>query len=456
MSVIDRKNLRSLRRYAGRLNRVIEEGAFDAMDPRKRGRLVRRVRELYGSLAGVVAEPVLRGILAAAAVVVLGLAGCAKSEDPYYDTGTDTAWDTLVGDTLADTAGDTILDPDADPPADTGWDTIPDTAPDTITDTGWDTGLDTRPDTPTDIGTDDGTDACLFAASRRNPFGFTGLSSYFLFTAFADIDGDGDLDLFGGVYSYYGSTGIAYWRNTGTRTSPTFGSHVMNPFGFTSSYTMHVPAFADLDGDGDSDMLVAAADYYGSAFRYYRNTGTTTSPAFASPLSNPFGLSAPTGGYVMPIALVDIDDDGDMDLFVSVYPSTGTAGLDFYRNTGSSTSPAFAAPSRNPFGLTATSYVASPAFADIDDDGDMDLVRATYDAFSTRVHFVYNENTGTATSPAFASALSDPFCLGWTSSYMSTLSVADIDGDGDPDLFAGDYSYSSLTGILYFENISTP
>ena len=452
MSIFERNNLRNLRRYAGRLNRMIEDGSFDAMEPRKRGRLVRRVRYLYESLAGVVSEAALGHILAAASVVVLGLAGCATGGETYVDTGIDTRVDTIVPDTPVDTPLDTLLDPDADPPADT------------IVDTGWDTGIDTRPDTrpdttpdtPADIVADDGPDTCLFSSSTRNPFGFGGLTSYFLFTAFADIDGDGDLDLFGGVYSYYGSTGIAYWQNTGTSTSPAFGSHVLNPFGITTAETSNVPAFADLDGDGDVDMLVAASDFmYGASFKYFRNTGTSTSPSFAAPVASPFGLGTPTGSYVMPITLVDIDDDGDMDLFMGAYPTYGSAGIDYYQNTGTSTSPSFAAPVRDPFGLTGTSYVASPAFADIDDDGDMDLMVSTYDYVSSTIRFLYHANTGTASSPAFAAAVANPFCLTWASSYLSTLSFADMDGDGDADLFSGDYGYPT-TGILYYENISTP
>jgi len=73
MSNRDRHNLQRLRRYSRRLNRMIEDGSLEELPGR---RLVRKLGRLYESLVGVVPESVLRSILAGAAVVVLGIAGC--------------------------------------------------------------------------------------------------------------------------------------------------------------------------------------------------------------------------------------------------------------------------------------------------------------------------------------------------------------------------------------------
>ncbi len=64
----------------------------------------------------------------------------------------------------------------------------------------------------------------------------------------------------------------------------------------------------------------------------------------------------------------DIDDDGDLDAFVGeLFGNTL-----FYRNTGSASNPVFAAPTTNNFGLTDVGYLAMPTLADIDGDGDLD------------------------------------------------------------------------------------
>ncbi len=71
------------------------------------------------------------------------------------------------------------------------------------------------------------------------------------------------------------------------------------------------PTFADIDGDGDLDAFVGNKD---GNTRYYQNTGTASSPSFAAALTNPFNLTD-VGSVARP-ALADIDGDGDLDAFV--------------------------------------------------------------------------------------------------------------------------------------------
>lgn len=79
-----------------------------------------------------------------------------------------------------------------------------------------------------------------------------------------DLEGDGDLDLIVGSEG----EGVRIFRNVGTPVAPTFvddGTLDVDDFGFAA------PAFGDLDGDGDADLLLGGGRgglwFYESASR---------------------------------------------------------------------------------------------------------------------------------------------------------------------------------------------
>src|SRR6187399_1660527 len=110
-------------------------------------------------------------------------------------------------------------------------------------------------------------------------------------------------------------------------------------------------------------------------------------PVFGAPVTDPFGLTD-IGNGANP-ALADIDGDGDLDAFIG--RSDGTT--QFFRNSGSVTAPTFVAETSN-FGLTDVGYSASPVFADIDDDGDLDAFVGGWDGITR-----FFRNSGSATAP---------------------------------------------------------
>jgi len=270
-----------------------------------------------------------------------------------------------------------------------------------------------------------------FAAPLTNPFGLSA-AGYISIPTLVDIDADGDLDAFVGTSGGYGVDRL-YFQNTGTAANPQFAAPITNPFGLPGATYGYTMAFADLDNDGDLDAIVG--EYYGN-LRYYQNTGTASAPQFATGVVNPFGLSA-VDQIALP-TLADLDNDGDYDLLVGEY----YGAIKYFQNTGTATLPQFAAAVTNPFGLSSLNQFHIPHLVDLDDDGDLDLLSSEYYG-----DLKYFQNTGSATNPAFAAALTNPFNLVSTSD-VAFITTGDLDNDGDVDVLIGEYY-----GVMnYFRN----
>lgn len=274
-----------------------------------------------------------------------------------------------------------------------------------------------------------------FTANVQNPFSLNGASSYFSNPAVADLDNDGDKDFVTG--SWYGD--FYYFQNNGTSAAPSFAMPVINPFGLakTADTSYHFVAIADLDNDGDKDLMIGS--FMGDLL-YYQNTGSATVPAFGAPQMNPFGLTSVY--YAAAPAFADYDNDGDQDLIVGEY----YGNLQFFQNTGTASAPAFAAPVMNLGGFTATNTFAHPAMADLDGDGDLDLLVGEKNGAVQ-----YYQNTGTASTPAFAPAQANPF--GLAAVYKVAMpTFLNIDNDSDWDVMDVDY-YGNFN---YFQNVTAP
>lgn len=271
------------------------------------------------------------------------------------------------------------------------------------------------------------------------PYMFLG-GSFYTRISFADIDNDGDLDLF---YGGGDAGSLVYFENIGNALNPIFELRYEEFPGITNweygyyGGTVDVD-FADLDNDGDLDAAYSGDLEYGGSI--YWNDGTISNPYFNArpPLGPQSGQSN--------VTLIDIDNDGDYDYF----SGQGYRGhqLYFAKNYGTPDEPYFIHQGDTThyqgldFGIPFNFDMG-----DIDNDGDYDLIVCKYQG-----PVAFYENTGTPDSAHFTHITNDFLPGRDTTDWMETPELADIDGDGDLDLFlAGGYAH-----LYYFENIGTP
>ena len=256
--------------------------------------------------------------------------------------------------------------------------------------------------------------------------------------AFADFDGDRDLDLFWGDFF---EPGVLLIQNIGaTCSTPSFQvDPVQLPFADarTSGYNAPVPVDLDLDGDldflmgvigGSNNPVTTAADN----FYWFERTATDRFELRTKRFLNGIDLgseSVPASG--------DLDADGDLDLVVgSKIDASGDAGrLTIFRNVGTKGAPSFR---QEPALKVFDAFHLAPTLGDLDGDGDLDMLVGTWNQ-----DIRYFRNQGTAREARFvedpALAIKPP-----KTSLVSPV-LADIDADGDLDLFVG-----TATGAIVF------
>jgi hypothetical protein len=172
----------------------------------------------------------------------------------------------------------------------------------------------------------------------------------------ADVDGDADMDVLGGVAVGPGrEENVAWYENTDGK--GTFGQqHVIMTQVTTSVYA------ADLDGDGDVDVLSTSA--YDNKVAWYENTDGKG--AFGEQHRIATAPGRPDAGYA-----ADLDGDSDMDVLVA---TRFDGKIAWYENTDG----------RGTFGqeevISRQAHGASAVYAaDLDGDGDMDALSASRD-----------------------------------------------------------------------------
>lgn len=222
-----------------------------------------------------------------------------------------------------------------------------------------------------------------------------------------------------------------------------------------------VPAFIDIDKDGDQDLVIAASgDFdltggnHDKLFLYLNITDSLT-PVFKLADDNLGHISDSTQLFGAHHTFGDLNGDGKEDLLIG--ENQGNIG--YYENTSAGASYSFKLINRNAFGILERGY-AAPQLIDLDKDGLLDIVCGNVGGTIS-----YYKNTGTKNTPSFSAtptidtlgrittcetftAIGREFPLVETSGY-STPYVTDMNNDGIYELVSG-----SMNGRTYiFTNV---
>ena len=231
----------------------------------------------------------------------------------------------------------------------------------------------------------------------------------------ADVDGDGDMDVLSASFS---DDKIAWYENNGA-VDPTFTAHTIS----TSADGAYSVYAVDVDGDGDIDVLSASA--YGDEIVWYENDGQADLTFTAHTITtSAYGASS--------VYAVDVDGDGDMDVLSASFDDDT---IRWYENDGQA-NPTFTAHTIS----TSADGARSVYAADVDGDGDMDVLSASYN--DGRIRWYKNDG---AADPTFTEA----HLITDQANGAHSVYAADVDGDGDMDVLSASMTDDT---IRWYEN----
>ncbi|NND71168.1 MAG: VCBS repeat-containing protein, partial [Rhodothermales bacterium] len=212
---------------------------------------------------------------------------------------------------------------------------------------------------------------------------------------------------------------------------------------FFGGFNNPVPQLVDIDGDGDLDLFIQETS---NDLQYYENTGSAQSPAFVLRSRRWNDLSI--GAW---FRFVDVDSDGDYD----VLGNQTFNAIRYYENIGSPQTTDFilrADTLRSSDGTVVTTELPNiPAIVDIDCDENLDLLLGLNDG--TITHFEQSGfDSGLPVFNFVEQNYQDILVVGESGKSdrhgANALIVDDLDADGISDLLWGDFFELSLITFI--------
>ncbi|MCP3934649.1 MAG: hypothetical protein GY708_04675, partial [Actinomycetia bacterium] len=222
----------------------------------------------------------------------------------------------------------------------------------------------------------------------------------------ADVDGDGDLDV---LSASFNDDKIVWYENDG---SESFTAHTIT----TGANGASSVITADVDGDGDLDVL--SASYYDDEIAWYENDGSESFTAHT--------ITTGANG-AQEVTTADVDGDGDLDVLSA---SSLDHKIAWYENDGSQSFSERVI-------TTGANGATSVTTADMDADGDMDVLSSSIN--NHRIAWYENDGSETFTAHIITTAASG----------ATSVSTADVDDDGDMDVLSAS---SNNDKIAWYEN----
>ena len=264
------------------------------------------------------------------------------------------------------------------------------------------------------------------------------------FPVVSDYNMDGKMDLFIGNHGYYVDSGnyksgLALFENIGTASQPEFELITrdyadISILQFRSVY----PAFGDLDGDGDKDMLIGEEN---GELHFFENTSSSMSiPSYI--LTVPAFSGIDVGASSTP-QLIDINQDGKLDLVIGEKDGS----LNYLPNTGTIYQAEFILGNMVEY-FGSVDVRVSPSITGFsvpymfeDSTGKLQLIVGSesgklfyYDDIDSNLNGSFN--------------LVSNFWGEFTEGARTAVSGYDMDENGKADLFIGNYA----GGLSFFEN----
>ena len=248
--------------------------------------------------------------------------------------------------------------------------------------------------------------------------------------AIADYDRDGVVDV---SVTNSAADNLSVFRNTSTVGAISFAAKL----DYTTGTQPNIMIARDVDEDGKADMVTAnnvSGDI--SVFRNTSATGTIDASSFAAK------VDFTAGTQPREVAVGDIDGDAQPDIVVG---NASTNNISVFRNTSV------------PGTITTSSFAAKVDFAaliqpegleivDLDGDGKDDVALAN---FSSSMISAFR-NTSVSGTVTFAARVD------YTSGVQpQDIAIGDIDGDGKPDIAAGNANFGTGVKVSVLRNTST-